>query len=131
MLCPQRASELVPQSGRVVYLRVPGMGKDKVRPCVVLFQWRSDLWLLPLSSDTWRPTENPVVHFNGGMSFAVLDRVFALPAAKCSVNSVKHISGRAVRCCIGSLKRAIEAGGIFAPGLKSLIHSGLLRTELA
>jgi hypothetical protein len=111
----------VPRCGQVIYLRVPGMGIDKVRPCVVLFSWKSEFWLVPLSSDTWRPSSNPVVHFNGGMSFVVLDRAFAAPANQCTDISMKSISDRAASYCINSLKRAIEAGSIFIPDLCSLV----------
>ena len=111
----------VPRSGQVLYLQVPGMGSKKVRPCVVLFQRHSDLWLVPLSSDTWRPSENPVVHFKGGMSFAVLDRAFALPMQSSShVCSFNIVSMRAVDCCIRLLRRAMDAGSIINPGLQFL-----------
>jgi hypothetical protein len=111
----------LPRSGQVLYLQVPGMGSSKVRPCVVLFQRHSDLWLVPLSSDTWLPSKNPVVHFKDGMSFAVLDRAFALPARSRSYfRSFGQISMRAVDCCIRSLRKAMDSGSIVVPDLQFL-----------
>ncbi len=107
------------------------MGSKKVRPCVVLFQRRSDLWLVPLSSDTWRPSKNPVVHFKDGMSFAVLDRAFVLPASsRVYFRSFGKVSMRAVDFCICSLRRAMDSGSIVVPGLQFLMGRTVLVPSL-
>ena len=100
----------VPSDGDVVYVSAPAMGQHKVRPCVVLYQGSGKTWLLPLSSDTWNPKQNPVIHFNGGLSFGVLDKVFALPTSQCLRNRNGRVSQGAVTCCLRTLRRAKALG---------------------
>jgi hypothetical protein len=112
-ICSPSASSS--DTGEVAYVSVPGMGYAKTRPCLVLGAAGSDVALLPLSSDTWNPRLNPSVYFNDGVSFAVLDRVFTLPASSVVTSSKRQISGRALRACIASLRAGVESGRLQLP----------------
>ena len=101
--------------GEVVYVSVPGMGSAKTRPCLVLGAAGSDVALLPFSSDTWNPKFNPSVYFNDGVSFAVLDRLFILPAGSVVDSPKRQISGRALRTCISAVRAGVESGRLRLP----------------
>ena len=64
------------KTGKVIYLEVFGMGKGKKRPCIIFKKSHSKALLVPLSSKTLNPTNNPSVYFKGDISFAILDKAF-------------------------------------------------------
>ena len=120
----------VPSDGDVVYVSAPAMGQHKVRPCVVLYQGSGKTWLLPLSSDTWNPKQNPVIHFNGGLSFGVLDKVFVLPTSQCLRNRNGRVSKGAVTCCLRTLRRAKALGQLKLVGFPLKSKAWVRQTQL-
>jgi len=101
--------------GLVVYRSVPAMRHHKIRPCVVISKTRWKTWLLPLSSDTWNPSVNPVVGFNGSLSFAVLDRLFSVPTSDLIDLPAKKLSARGLNTCVLALRNAAVSGCTFLP----------------
>ena len=91
------------------------MHHHKIRPCVVIRKTRWKTWLLPLSSDTWNPSVNPVIGFNGSLSFAVLDRLFSVPTSEIVRFSARTISARALKTCLLALSNAAGNGSAVIP----------------
>jgi hypothetical protein len=113
--CSLPPQKTLPVPGLVVYRSVPAMRHHKIRPCVVIAKTRRKTWLLPLSSDTWNPSVNPVVGFNGNLSFAVLDRLFSVPTSELVGVTAKKLSTRGLNTCVLALRNASVGGRTFLP----------------
>ena len=96
-------------TGDVIYQEVKGMGEGKRRPCVVIAGTQNQVFLIPLSTQNWNPTINPVIHFRGGISFVVLDRIFTMNIQDCCVAN-NRVSEGAISTCLKALTSAVISG---------------------
>ena len=98
-----------PQTGDVVYSKVPGMGLRKKRPCIVIAGMKNQLFLLPLSSSSWKVSANPIICFRGNISFVILDKAFTVSFGN-KFSSNYRVSELAIATCFESLTQVILSG---------------------